>query len=219
VQKATAALLGLALVLLTARSFNGLRASVHPSEPIRVDGVAYQVDLNQAERAELLQLPAVGESLAQRILDYRREHGGFQRVEDLRRVKGIGQLTLERLRPWVCVTESNEPANDEDAPPRPFPLAGAATNKPEVAENGTPGKKLTQDDVPLDLNRATAEDLKRLPGVGPKLANAIIAARDKKPFTCVEELRQVKGIGPKTWDKVRPFVTVGNDRQKVAAQE
>jgi competence protein ComEA len=68
------------------------------------------------------------------------------------------------------------------------------------------------------LNQATAEELQRLPGIGPKLSAAIVAARTQKPFTSVEDLRRVKGIGPKTLEKVRPYVTVGSERIEVAAE-
>lgn len=50
---------------------------------------------------------------------------------------------------------------------------------------------------PIDLNRATADDLETLPGVGPTTAAAIIAFRDENgPFTSVDGLLDVPGIGP-----------------------
>jgi competence protein ComEA len=45
----------------------------------------------------------VGKTLAQRIVDFRKEHGPFKRVEDLLKVKGIGQKSLEKIRPYVKV--------------------------------------------------------------------------------------------------------------------
>jgi len=45
----------------------------------------------------------VGPVLAERILEDRKRNGPFRSVEDLRRVKGIGEKTLERLRPHVAV--------------------------------------------------------------------------------------------------------------------
>ena len=62
-----------------------------------------RIDLNRATQAELELLPGIGPSLAQRILDYRAEHGAFKRIEDLDEVKGIGPKTLEKLRPLVRV--------------------------------------------------------------------------------------------------------------------
>ena len=58
----------------------------------------------------------------------------------------------------------------------------------------------------VDLKSATAEALDALPGVGPSLAAAIIAAR---PFADVEALDLVAGVGAVTMDRLRPLVTVG----------
>jgi len=218
VQMAAVALLSLATILLAGRSFNSFRDGAGLTPLSHSGGLTYQIDLNHAGRAELLQLPGVGESLARRILDYRHEYGGFHRVEDLRRVKGIGPLTLEKLRPWVCISEWEEvPAADAPAPR--IVLAAAADRKATSVGSIAPGKKLTAGDGPLDLNRATAEELKRLPGIGPKLAGAIVAAREQNPFASVDDLRRVKGIGPKTLEKVRPFVTVGTHNVQLATAQ
>jgi competence ComEA-like helix-hairpin-helix protein len=61
----------------------------------------------------------------------------------------------------------------------------------------------------VDLNAATAEQLCTLPGVGPKKAEAILALRKQRPFTRVTQLLEVRGIGKKTLDRLKPFVRVG----------
>jgi competence protein ComEA len=63
--------------------------------------------------------------------------------------------------------------------------------------------------APLNLNQATAKQLEALPGVGKVTAEQIVAYRTEKgPFASVEDLGKVKGIGPKTLDKLRPLVAV-----------
>jgi competence protein ComEA len=61
----------------------------------------------------------------------------------------------------------------------------------------------------VDLNTASADELARLPGIGPAKAQAIIQHRAQKPFTKPEELRDVKGIGDKLYEKLRDQITVG----------
>jgi competence protein ComEA len=61
----------------------------------------------------------------------------------------------------------------------------------------------------LDLNKATAEELDTLPEVGPKLAKAIVAFREKSgPFRRVEDLLAVPGISKRRLEKIRPHVYV-----------
>ncbi len=61
----------------------------------------FAVDINQADWPELAELPGVGETIARRIVEVRRERGPFADHNDLRRVRGIGPRTLERLRPYL----------------------------------------------------------------------------------------------------------------------
>lgn len=62
-----------------------------------------RIDVNRAEWPELTLLPGISQVMAQRIVQYRREQGLFRRIEDLRRVPGIGPKTVARLRPLVDV--------------------------------------------------------------------------------------------------------------------
>ncbi|HRB81171.1 MAG TPA: helix-hairpin-helix domain-containing protein [Nitrospira sp.] len=65
----------------------------------------------------------------------------------------------------------------------------------------------------VDLNHATASDLQALPGIGPKLAQRVIDHRTARgPFGKIEDLQQVKGIGRKKLDRLRPHVLVTNTR-------
>lgn len=82
----------------------------------------------------------------------------------------------------------------------PGSAGGAAA--PGTAGAGVPA-------VPLDINRATLEELQTLDGIGPALAGRIVAYRDEQGgFSDVEELAQVPGIGPKRLAALRERVRV-----------
>jgi competence protein ComEA len=61
----------------------------------------YQVDINAASWPELAELPRVGETLAQRIVESRMGNGPYVDHEDLLRVPGIGPRTLEQIKPYL----------------------------------------------------------------------------------------------------------------------
>ncbi|HTK83028.1 MAG TPA: ComEA family DNA-binding protein [Bacteroidota bacterium] len=67
------------------------------------DDEVHLVDINTATLREFIPLPGIGEKMAARIVDYRKEHGRFSSVDDLRNVKGIGAKKLEQLRTY-CTT-------------------------------------------------------------------------------------------------------------------
>lgn len=67
---------------------------------------------------------------------------------------------------------------------------------------------------PIDINTADEELLQRLPGIGPALAERIVADREANgPFATVEELTRVSGIGEKTLEALLPYATAGEAAQ------
>jgi competence protein ComEA len=63
--------------------------------------------------------------------------------------------------------------------------------------------------IPVNINTAGVEDFDILPGVGPKTAQAIVEFRETHgKFSSLEDLLQVRGIGPKKFDSLRPHITL-----------
>lgn len=65
----------------------------------------FRIDVNSASWVEWMQLPEIGESLARRIVADREERGPFLSVEDVDRVKGIGPATMQKIRPFLTLSE------------------------------------------------------------------------------------------------------------------
>src|SRR5262249_34543824 len=148
-QWALAFLLGVALTAAIGR-FGPVFSRTKPTE----HRVAAGLDLNRADKAELMQLPQVTDRRADQIMATREERGGFDSVDDLRKVKGIGPARQDQLRPFVRV------ADDEQ------------WVKPPPRSADRPTKKDSPGD-PIDVNRASAEERQKLPGVGKGMASRI----------------------------------------------
>ncbi|HEX7118245.1 MAG TPA: helix-hairpin-helix domain-containing protein [Longimicrobiales bacterium] len=193
-----------------------------------------RIDPNVAPEAELDRLPGVGPALARRIIAARQAGGPFRSIEDLARVRGIGESTLHRLAPHLRFAAKGAVVRGAgarevfptapgasgvvgaDAVPTAVPVAsagrgsgsgpaGAERRGARVGRAGASGRAAAV----LDLNRATAAELESLPGLGPALAARIVAYRDSVgAFADVAELVRVRGIGPATLERLRPRLRV-----------
>lgn len=129
----------------------------------------------------------------------------------------IGEGQRDKVQP------AQEPANEASATVGPSAAAGRpvpqglAANRKIGAKESAPSSG--QSASRLDLNRATAEDLQGLPGIGPVLAKRVLDHRKSLgSFRSVEELMQVKGIGRKKLASLRAHVRV-QERKPVAHEK
>lgn len=88
---------------LTLAALLALPLAAAGKAPAKTKAPAHPINLNTATATELTQLPKVGAKAAERIVAYRKQHGGFQRNEDLMSVKGIGEKSFLKLKPFVSV--------------------------------------------------------------------------------------------------------------------
>lgn len=91
---AHSAVAGLLLALLVAAQ-PGMAAEG------KADG-GRKVNINSADAGQLALLPRVGPSVAQRIVEYRKQNGPFKKAEDLMLVQGIGEKTYQLLKPYLA---------------------------------------------------------------------------------------------------------------------
>jgi competence protein ComEA len=163
--------------------------SARPTELV----AASPINLNAADRSQLMQIPGVGPAMADAILDHRQRHGRIETFEELEHLPGVGPKSIEKIRGWLTIGPGSprtllEPVEKLERKP-------TARNKSERL---------------IDLNRASVEELVRLPGIGPKLAAAIVTERGRQRFDRIEDLTRVPGIGPKTLEKLRPLVCISD---------
>jgi len=120
------------------------------------------------------------------VRDWQQEHR--VRFEDLVADLESGDASSLAPAPRADSTRTTAPA--ESQPPR---VRRAA--EPSLRPGG------------LEMDRATASDWERLPGIGPSLAARIVADRaERGPFQKPEGLLRVRGIGPKTLERIRPYL-------------
>ena len=103
----------LVLTLIVA----SIAMSSFAAEPAAASSNAGVVNINTADATQLALLPRVGEKAAQRILEYRGEHGSFKKTSDLMQVKGFGAKTFELVSPYIAV-EGKTTLNSEIKSPR-----------------------------------------------------------------------------------------------------
>ena len=111
----------------------------------------------------------------------------------------------------VTIPKKQAPAAllPENSLPSALVMPARVSKNVKVSAAAKSGKLISPDQGQIGLNTATAEDLERLPSVGPAMAARIIAHRQSAgSFKKIEDLRDVQGIGPKKFAKISPLVTL-----------
>jgi competence ComEA-like helix-hairpin-helix protein len=93
---------GLIAVASLAMAFMALCAVM----PSMAAAAGAQIDINSASAEQLTAIPGIGKVMAERIVQFREQHGPFERVEDLLKIKGIAEKSFQRIRPYVMIAKS-----------------------------------------------------------------------------------------------------------------
>src|SRR5829696_9228911 len=94
--------LALALATLVFLSA-GAVPSLAQEKPAKAAPAVATVNLNTATSVQLEGLPGIGPKAAQRIIEYRQKNGAFKKIEELMNVKGFGEKTFLKLKPYLTV--------------------------------------------------------------------------------------------------------------------
>ena len=150
-----------------------------------------RIDANRASEAELDRLPGVGPAVAAAWVAHRERVGDFGSPADLTAIRGVGPATVARLEPFLQFSAAR-------------PMLQRRESRSVARTGPAPGR----DPPPVNLNRADSAGLEGLPGIGPALAGRILERRRRARFDRVDDLLEVRGIGPATLERLRPHVVV-----------
>ncbi len=165
------------------------------------------LELNTASIESLEELPGIGPSMAEKIIAYRTEVGGFSYIEQLMEIPGIGEAKLNGLRPYVSIDKT---------------LAKILIKKPDhfLVQDTIQKQTTTLDTLPLwpvklklgeklELNTAKIEDLQRLPGIGLAFAQRIHDYRTRLGgYYSTEQVKEVSGMGASKFQALLPYLNL-----------
>lgn len=123
------------------------------------------------------------------------------RIEELEKEKTTGQISNDKLQ----ITNNSEIPNSNTVQESSGKVAG--TSSQNTASQNTAKQKTVADKI--NLNTASAAELDTLPGIGTAYAGRIIEYRNANGgFKSIEEIKNVKGIGDKTFEKLKELISV-----------
>jgi len=154
-----------------------------------------KVNLNTADEKAIAGAKGVGDKLAKELVKNR----PYKTWEEVSKVKGVGSgKKLDALKKVLKLTEGIA-TKDE---------ATSASSSPSKKSSSSSSEKLAPG-TKININTASAEELDKLPEIGPVKAQAIVEYRKANgPFKSAEDIEKVKGIKEGTFAKIKDFIVV-----------
>lgn len=160
---------------------------------IKADKHLFYFDPNTLNEAGWKKL-GLRDKTIQTIINYRNKGGYFKRPDDIRKIYGLKKEEADELVPYIQIktaTTANE-QNQKD------------TKKTQEKNTVSTIKK-------IDINTATAEDFKSLPGIGDVLGNRMVKFRNAiHGFKSVEDIKKTYGLPDSTYQQILPYLTIGD---------
>lgn len=166
------------------------------------------LDINKASYEELCGLSGIGDKLAQEIIAYREQNGGFNNIEEILNVYGIGENIFENIKENIFVENPVYPEIEEETEEVKVEENEQIEVTVEHIEETEP--PLTLEDVaPIDLNTADAELLMLLPHVDEEIAEKILKLREElHVISSPYELLYVEGLSRQQVSEIFEYVYV-----------
>lgn len=188
----------------------------------QAQGKHSQVDVNSADVKTLETLPGIGSATAQRIIEGR----PYKTVADLGKIKGLTKAKLDAIKGDLVFGPATTPAtgtvkrekaakpstaSESKAGQQTTPTPQTAPKKEQVAPSTSSGRAsdTLASGEKININKASAEELDRLPGIGPAKARAIIEYRTENgDFKTIEDIQKVRGIKTGVFSKIADHIKV-----------
>lgn len=122
---------------------------------------------------------------------------------------GLNPSSKVKIDPKTVVDIPNHEISSQTASPKiASSTQPAATNLPSesIAQPATKTSQQVNNSTKISLNKASIDELMELSGIGESKAKAIMAYREARAFQTLEELMNVKGIGPKIFEKIKAAI-------------
>ncbi|MES2328545.1 MAG: helix-hairpin-helix domain-containing protein [Bacteroidota bacterium] len=165
-----------------------LRPTRVEAPPSKKENFPFDPNIISAEEWKRLGL---GDKTIRTIVNYRNKGGKFRSAEDIRKIWGFKKEDADRLIPFVRIETAQQEIKQKAGTPNPQLQQPATRTKP----------------AEIDINTATAEEWKALPGIGEVLANRIIKFRERiGGFSSMEQFHKTYGISDSVFQAIGPFL-------------
>lgn len=209
---------------------------IDKTEEVTTEEVLW-ININTASADEFTKLNGIGEVIAGRIIDYRRENGEYKNIEEIMNVEGIGEVIFGDIQPYIYVDNpvyETEPVTEPETKEQTETETEVTETvtieitteviSEEIIEVHTETESITiektetttekqttlEEIAPIDLNEAEKEELMLLPNVDEEIAEQILELREKiGRFTHTYELLLIEELEQKEVSEILEFVTVG----------
>ncbi len=177
-----------------------LRDEVEAEAEVKVKNQAFfNFDPNTVSPEDLIKL-GLTERQMTTFINYRRSGAKFYDTDDIAKVYGLDSSLVANLKPWIIISERKQQKYLESTKAKD-PLAAVSSETHPVYLPAV-----------IDLNRCSAGDLEKLPGIGPVLSERIMKYRNLLGgFINTGQLREVYGIDSATYKQIFSLVTVRSD--------
>jgi DNA uptake protein ComE-like DNA-binding protein len=134
----------------------------------------------------------IKDRIIQTIIHYREKGGLFRKPEDIKKIYGLSNSEAEKLIPYIHINQANNSLN---------------TNSDDRYSSSDKKEKYTRKYNSIEINSATSEEWKALPGIGDVLSNRIVKFRASLGgFSSIDQVAQTYGLSDSTFQIIKPYL-------------